>query len=115
MNLPTISLFTISSPYMSLTLKTSFQRFKPGVVSPKPIFPEAPETGSPRDDAVGGSRVSASLRGGYADSVVRKMKMDTGFYCGLSKSSSMDRLQECMMECVPLVAGDSALFNSHYR
>ncbi len=45
---------------------------------------------------------------------MRKMRKDTGLG-SLSRSSSVDRLQECLHECLPVVAGDSALFKSHYR
>ncbi len=54
------------------------------------------------------------MRGCYADCVVRKMTRDTGL-CSLSRSSSVERLQDCLQECLPVLAGDTALFKSHYR
>ena len=54
------------------------------------------------------------MRGCYADCVVRKMTRDTGL-CSLSRSSSVERLQDCLQECLPVLAGDTALCKSHYR
>ena len=98
-----------------ICLNAALQSLKSGVVSPESIFPEAPSTDSPREDS-GTSGTGASVCGGYADSVVRKMSKDTGLCrLGMGRSSSVERLQECLQECLPVVAGDSALFKSHYR
>jgi hypothetical protein len=93
-------------------LSPASQSLKPGVVSPDSIVPEVPEAGRASEaDQLQGAAAQSSC---YADCVVRKMKRDTGL-CGIGRSSSMDRLQECLDECLPVVAGDSMLFKSHYR